>query len=89
MPHLDPSTWNHAPISLSADTPSSCGAASYIAAFKAGIIGSKLKTEEVSIRTHKTADGADYYAVNPKGNVPALVLVDGTLLNEGAAVLQW
>jgi glutathione S-transferase len=27
--------------------------------------------------------------VNPKGNVPALVLEDGTLLNEGAAVLQY
>lgn len=27
--------------------------------------------------------------MNPKGNVPALVLADGTLLNEGAATLQW
>jgi glutathione S-transferase len=33
--------------------------------------------------------GADYYTINPKGNVPALVLDDGTLINEGAAVLQW
>jgi glutathione S-transferase len=31
----------------------------------------------------------DYYTINPKGNVPGLVLDDGTLLNEGAAVLQW
>jgi glutathione S-transferase len=36
-----------------------------------------------------TASGADYYAVNPKGNVPCLTLEDGTLLNEGAATLQW
>ena len=57
---------------------------------QAGLIGSgKLETEEVSIRTHKTASGADFYAINPKGNVPALVLADGTLLNEGAASLQW
>jgi glutathione S-transferase len=27
--------------------------------------------------------------VNPKGNVPTLTLADGTLLNEGAATLQW
>lgn len=33
--------------------------------------------------------GKDFYAVNPAGNVPALVLADGTLLNQGAAVLQW
>ena len=44
---------------------------------------------EVNTQTHKTADGADYYAINPKGNVPAIVLGDGTLLNEGAATLQW
>jgi len=43
----------------------------------------------VSIYTHKTASGGDYYAINPKGNVPAIVLEDGTLLNEGAATLQW
>ena len=36
-----------------------------------------------------TADGSDFYKINPKGNVPALVLEDGTLLNEGAATLQW
>lgn len=33
--------------------------------------------------------GADYFAINPKGNVPCLILDDGTLLNEGAAVLQF
>ena len=33
--------------------------------------------------------GVDYYTINPKGNVPGLVLDDGTVLNEGAAVLQW
>ena len=42
----------------------------------------------MNIYTHKTASGADYYSINPKGNVPALVVGD-VLLNEGAAVLQW
>lgn len=67
-------------------TPTSCGAASFIAAMTAQV---NLQTEQVDIRSHQTSSGADYYKINPKGNVPALVLDDGTLLNEGAAVLQW
>jgi glutathione S-transferase len=67
-------------------TPTSCGAASFIAAHTAGLT---LDCETVDLASHKTASGADFYAANPKGNVPALVLDDGTCLNEGAAVLQW
>ena len=67
-------------------TSSSCGAASFIAAYTAGV---NLETEQVDLRTHKTVSGRNYYEINPKGNVPALVLEDGTLLNEGAAVLQY
>jgi len=67
-------------------TSTSCGAASFIAAFAAGV---NLETEQVDIGTHKTNSGKDYYAINPKGNVPALVLEDGTVLNENAAVLQY
>ena len=67
-------------------TPTSCGAASFIAAVAAGI---HIDTEVVDIGTHKTASGEDYYKINPKGNVPGLVLDDGTVLNEGSAVLQW
>lgn len=37
------------------------------------------KIHSISI---SSASGADYYQINPKGNVPALVLKDGTLLNE-------
>ena len=67
-------------------TPTSCGAASFIAAHTAGVA---LECETVDLRAHKTASGADFYAINPKGNVPGLVLDDGTVLNEGSAVLQW
>ncbi|KAI9313999.1 glutathione-s-transferase [Zopfochytrium polystomum] len=74
-------------------TQTSCGAASYIAAHKAGVIGTKVIPNETDIRAHKVLKGAkagtDFYAINPKGNVPTLVLADGTLLNENAAVLQW
>ena len=36
-----------------------------------------------------TASGESMTKLNPKGNVPALILADGTVLNEGASVLQW
>ena len=58
----------------------------YCCFFTAGIT---LQSEQVNIQTHKTASDADFYSINPKGNVPALVLDDGTLLNENAAVLQY
>eukprot|EP00599_Poterioochromonas_sp_BG-1_P009409 CAMPEP_0173152726 /NCGR_PEP_ID=MMETSP1105-20130129/12416_1 /TAXON_ID=2985 /ORGANISM="Ochromonas sp., Strain BG-1" /LENGTH=206 /DNA_ID=CAMNT_0014068485 /DNA_START=68 /DNA_END=688 /DNA_ORIENTATION=+ len=67
-------------------TPTSCGAASFIAAYAAKV---NIQVEQADIRTKKTNSGADFLAINPKGNVPALVLDDGTLLNEGSAVLQW
>jgi len=67
-------------------TATSCGAASFIAAFTAGLA---LECETVDLGTHKTASGADFYQINPKGNVPTIVLDDGTVLNEGAATLAW
>jgi len=67
-------------------TPTSCGAASFIAAHKAGL---HLDVEEVTLNTHKTASGADFYTINPKGNVPTIVLPDGTILNENVATLSW
>lgn len=67
-------------------SPASCGAASFIAAH---IAGTSLNLFQVDIPSHTYGEGKDFYQVNPKGNVPALVLEDGTLLNEGAAVLQW
>lgn len=67
-------------------TKTSCGAASFIAAFVANV---SIETEEVNLQDHKTASGVDYYSINPKGNVPTLVLDDGSILNEGAAVLQY
>jgi glutathione S-transferase len=67
-------------------TSTSCGAASFIAAFSAGL---NIETEQVDIGTHLTASGADFYAINSKGNVPALVLDNGTVLNENTAILQY
>lgn len=67
-------------------TPTSCGAASFISAFIAGV---KLSVDQVDLSTHLTSSGVDFYTINPKGNVPTLVLDDGTVLNENAAILQY
>ncbi len=67
-------------------TSTSCGAASYIAASLAGL---EFDSEQVSIPTHKTASGADFYAINKKGNVPTLVFDDGTVISENVASLAY
>jgi glutathione S-transferase len=67
-------------------TSTSCGAANFITAFLSGI---NIEAEQVDLPTHKTASGVDFYTVNPKGNVPTLVLDDGKILNENAATLQY
>ena len=66
-------------------TDSSCGAASFMAAKAAGL---KFEAEQVDIGSHRTLVGdVDFYTINPKGNVPCLVLDDGTVLNENVATL--
>jgi len=67
-------------------TPTSCSASSFISAFTGSV---QLECEQVNIQNHTTASGADFYSINPKGNVPCLVFEDGMILNENAAVLQW
>jgi glutathione S-transferase len=51
----------------------------------------ELPFELVKINEHTKAisGGGDYRAVNPLGYVPALVLEEGTLLTEGAAIVQY
>lgn len=67
--------------------PVSCGTASVIAAVAAG---AHIEIEQVvDFETHLTESGVDFYTINPKGNVPTLILDDGTLLNENASVLQY
>jgi hypothetical protein len=65
-------------------TATSCGAANYISATLAG---HKFDSEQVSLQTHRTTvTDQDFYAINPKGNVPTIV-ADGLFLNENAATL--
>ncbi|AHG22400.1 glutathione S-transferase [Chania multitudinisentens RB-25] len=51
--------------------------------------GLDFTAEKVDLAQKKTESGADYLAINPKGQVPALVLDDGSLLTEGVAIVQY
>lgn len=67
-------------------SPGACSLASHIALHELGLPHAVVK---VDLRQHKTASGDDFYAINPKGYVPALTLDDGSLLTEGPAILQY
>ena len=66
--------------------PGACSLAAHIALQESGLA---FSLERVDLLTHKTADGRDYYTVNPKGYVPALELDDGSHLTEAAVILQY
>lgn len=43
----------------------------------------------VNNRTKRSADGGDFYRVNPQGYVAALMLDDGQVITEGTAIVQY
>lgn len=67
-------------------SPGACSLSPHIVAEEAGV---PLELVKVDLRAHKLETGEDYYPVNPKGAVPALVLDDGRLLTEGPAIVQY
>lgn len=52
-------------------------------------IGQDFTLEKVDLAQKKTASGEDYLTINPKGQVPALLLDDGNLLTEGVAIVLY
>jgi glutathione S-transferase len=52
-------------------------------------IGKPFEIEKVSTKTKVMESGRDYWAINPKGAVPALELDGGEILTEGSAILQY
>lgn len=44
---------------------------------------------KVDLAAKKTESGDDFFAINPKGQVPALQLDDGSMLTEGVAIVQY
>ena len=63
-----------------------CSLSPHIVALEAGIA---LSLEKVDGKAKRTEGGADFWQVNPKGYVPALVLDNGELLTEGPAIVQY
>ncbi len=66
--------------------PGTCSLASHIALHETGL---PFVTDKLQVATKTTASGEDFTQVNPKGYVPALRLADGSVLTEGAAILQY
>jgi glutathione S-transferase len=67
-------------------SPGACSLASHIALQESGL---PYETEKVDLREKKTATGADFNGINPKGYVPALKLDSGEILTEGAVLLAY
>ena len=66
--------------------PGSSSLMPHIVCYEAGLPFTAIKVDEY---TKIIEDGGDYRKVNPLGYVPALQLDDGTLLTEGAAIVQF
>ena len=63
-----------------------CSLSPHIALLEAGL---SFELEAVDLKTKLTASGADFVTINSKGYVPALVLDNGKVLTEGAAIVQY
>jgi glutathione S-transferase len=66
--------------------PGACSLSPHIVLFEAGV---PFEVSKLDFATRKTAEGEDYYTINPKGAVPALRLDNGEVLTEGAVIVQY
>lgn len=67
-------------------SPGACSLSPHILLREAGLSFTPVR---VDLKTHKTEDGADFYAISAKGYVPALQLDDDSMLTEGVAIDLW
>jgi glutathione S-transferase len=67
-------------------SPGACSLAAHIVLRETGLPFTLVK---VDLRAHQTAQGVDYYTLNPKGSVPLLELGNGELLTEGPVICQY
>ena len=66
-------------------SPGACSQAAHILLHETGL---PHESEAVDLKAHRTASGADYSAITPKGPVPALQIGD-EVLTENGAILQY
>ena len=66
-------------------SPGACSLSPHIALHEAGLQHELVK---VDLRAKKLENGDDYLKVNPKGQVPALMLDNGDLVTEGPVIVQ-
>ena len=67
-------------------SPGACSLSPHIVLKESGL---PFEAIAAPTKTHKLADGTDYYTINPLGYVPFLVLDDGHTLHEGPAIVQY
>jgi len=67
-------------------SPGACSLSPHIVLCESGL---PFQPVLASTKTHKLADGTDYYSISPKGYVPLLELDDGQRLSEGPAIVQY
>jgi glutathione S-transferase len=67
-------------------SPGACSLSPHIALKESGLT---FEAIAAPTKTHKLPDGSDYYAINPLGYVPLLVLDDGRQLREGPVIVQY
>jgi glutathione S-transferase len=65
--------------------PGACSLSPHIALLEADLPYDLVK---VDLRAKKLENGDDFWAVNPKGQVPALALNSGELVTEGPVIVQ-
>lgn len=51
--------------------------------------GAKFELIRVDLAAHRTETGEDFFTINPKGQVPTLLLDDGSCLTEGPVIAQF
>jgi len=67
-------------------SPGACSLSPHIALLEAGLPVTLVKA---NVQSKRLADGSDFLAINPKGQVPTLELDSGEVLTEGPAIVQY